>query len=198
VNSAFAVADRAFAQLGVSDAGLMPKVDLVGHVNKEFNKNSTYSKDEWYLGLKFSWTLSLGGEEMHRSRASLSSHDAAFQQALATQNNFKQQVRTSWNQVENGQERLDLLADAVEISKSVMEVRKRLRDAGKETALAALDAEVEYYGVLANKVNAEFDSRIAAYRLLAALGALSPENLGLYSGQFAIPVYPLVTKAEQI
>jgi len=198
VNSAFAAADRAFAQLGISDASLLPKIDLVGRANKEFKKNSTYSKDEWSVGLKFSWTLSLGGEEIHRAKASLSSHDAAFQQAIAAQNNFKQQVRTSWNQVENGQERLGLLADAVEISKSVMEDRKRLRDAGKETALAALDAEVEYYGVLANKVNAEFDTRIAAYRLLASLGALSPEKLGLSSGQLAIPVSILVTNADQI
>jgi len=198
VNSAFAAADQAFAQIGISDASILPKIDAVGRANAERTKNSTYSKDEWSVGLRFSWTLSLGGEELHRAKASLSSHDASLQQAVAAQNNFKQQVRTSWNQVENGQERLELLADAVEISKSVMQDRKRLRDAGKETALAALDAEVEYYGVLANKVNAEFDTRIAAYRLLAALGALSPEKLGLPEGKLAVPVSTLVTDADQI
>jgi adhesin transport system outer membrane protein len=73
-----------------------------------------------------------------------------------------------------------------------MQNRKRLRDAGRETVMSVLDSEVEYYGVLANRVNALNDTRIASYRLLAATGALTPEMIGLEGGKFTLPVKPLV------
>lgn len=189
---------RAFKEVELSDSAALPKLDLVGRINKENDKSFVSFKEEYSLGLRFSWNFSLGGAELRKADAARSSHDAARQRAIAAENNFKQQVRTSWNQVENGQERLELLSNAVEIARDVMKDRKRLRDAGRETALAALDAEVEYYGVLANKVNAEFDTRIAGYRLLAAMGALTPENIGLGAGRFQIPVSPLETVVDKL
>jgi adhesin transport system outer membrane protein len=98
----------------------------------------------------------------------------------------------------NGRERLDLLADAANISKTVMEDRKKLRDAGKETALSVLDAEVEYYGVLANKINAMFDTRIGSYRLLATMGKLTPALIGLDGGKFRLPVKPLQQELDSL
>jgi len=186
--AALASADQAMAQVTAADASILPKLDLVGRASREYHKGGVNNKEEFSLGLRFSWSFSIAGEEFHKAESSLAQHDASLQRAIAARNNFKQQVQTTWNQVENGKERLELLENAVKISQSVMRDRKRLRDAGKETAMGALDAEVEYYGVLANKINAEFDTRIAAYRLLGALGALSPENLGILSGDFKIPV----------
>jgi len=79
-----------------------------------------------------------------------------------------------------------------------MTFRKKLRDAGKETAINVLDAEVEYYSVLSNMINAEYDSKIAFYRLLFVTGQLTPQNIGLGEGQFRIPTAPLDTRvAEQ-
>jgi len=74
-----------------------------------------------------------------------------------------------------------------------MTFRKKLRDAGKETAINVLDAEVEYYSVLSNMINAEYDSKIAFYRLLFVTGQLTPQNIGLGEGQFRIPTAPLDT-----
>jgi hypothetical protein len=72
-----------------------------------------------------------------------------------------------------------------------------LRDAGKETALAALDAEVEYFGVLSNKVNSMYDTRIGSYRLLAAMGKLSPEDIGM-GADFKLPTKPLVINIDSL
>jgi ketosteroid isomerase-like protein len=97
----------------------------------------------------------------------------------------------SWNQYQKGLERLKLLEEASETSRRVMEGRKRLRDAGRETVLAVLDAEVEYYGVLANKVNAMIDARLGSYRLLHAIGLLEFSSLNLDGGDFRLPVRPI-------
>ena len=56
-----------------------------------------------------------------------------------------------------------------------------------------LDAVVEYYGVLANRVNALNDTRLGSYRLLAAAGALTPVTLGLHNDSFSLPVKPLAS-----
>jgi len=191
-------ATRAYKEFELSTAAALPKLDLVGRVNKEIDKSFVSAKDEYSIGLRLTWNYSLGGAELWKADAARSSHNAALESAVAAANNFKQQVRITWNQLENGKERSELLENAVEIARDVMNDRKRLRDAGRETALAALDAEVEYYGVLANKVNAEFDTRIAAYRLLAALGALTPNTIGLNGGRFQIPVSPLETAIESL
>jgi outer membrane protein TolC len=99
--------------------------------------------------------------------------------------------------VVNGKERLQLLANAANISRNVMMDRKVLRDAGKETALAALDAEVEYFGVLSNKVNSMYDMRIGAYRLMAAMGKLSVQDIGL-GADFKLPVKPLIINVDTL
>jgi adhesin transport system outer membrane protein len=72
-----------------------------------------------------------------------------------------------------------------------MQGRKKLRDAGKETALAVLDAEVEHFGLLANKVNATIDAAMGSYRLLSTVGRLDIGMLGLDEGQLEIPVQPI-------
>jgi hypothetical protein len=53
-----------------------------------------------------------------------------------------------------------------------------------------LDAEVEYFGVLANKVNALIDARLGSYRLLHALGMLDLQAFNLDTEPFELPVRP--------
>jgi adhesin transport system outer membrane protein len=100
-------------------------------------------------------------------------------------------VHTAWNQLQNGHERQELLQSAAKIASEVMAFRKRLRDSGKETAINVLDAEVEYYSVLSNMINAEYDSKIAFYRLMYAMGKLTPDSIGLDGGKLMIPTRPL-------
>jgi outer membrane protein TolC len=198
VLAALRTADIAANQAAATQANELPSIDFVSRFNNEFGKSSSYHKQEISTGIQLSWTFSLGGLYKKQSDAALAYHDEQVQKAAAAKNRYTESVRKSWNQVLNGKERLELLQSAAEISKQVMEDRKKLRDAGKETALSALDAEVEYYGVLANKVNAKYDTKIASFKVLSSLGKLSPDALGLNSGTFAVPVKPLVVDAGSI
>ena len=95
-------------------------------------------------------------------------------------------------------ERLDLLDTAIKTSRAVMNGRKKLRDAGKETALAVLDAEVEHFGVLANKVNATIDARVGGYRLLSTMGMLNIHQLNIDGDQVELPVRSMDEALKQL
>lgn len=182
---------RAQKQIGTERSGMHPRIDLVGTNINDSNVNAISQRDEQSLVVRFSWNLFSGMETSNRIAAAEIQHEAMLDREVAVINKVEENVRIAWNQLINGREREELLDSAAAISYDVMQNRKRLRDAGKETAINVLDAEVEYYAVLSNRLNAMYDTRIGSYRLLAAIGVLTPETLGLGNGEFALPVKPL-------
>lgn len=188
---------RATGQIDAARAATLPSVDLVLAGNSDTNANATARRDDYSAVVRLSWSFSAGMEGQHRTAAALKDKDELLEREKSARNKTVEAIRVSWNQVVNGRERQELLDSAAGIARDVMLNRKRLRDAGKETALSALDAEVEYFGVLSNKVNAMYDTRIGAYRLMAAVGSLTPENLGV-GAAFKLPVRPLRVDLEAI
>ena len=191
LKEAYFESQKAQKQISVERSGLFPTIDLVGMHVQDVNANAVAKREETSILLKFNWVLFSGLETNYRSQAADMNFQATVEREAAVVNKADESVRIAWNQVINGREREELLESAASISYDVMQNRKRLRDAGKETAINVLDAEVEYYGVLSNKVNATNDTRIGSYRLLAAIGELTPAALGLDDGKFALPVKPL-------
>ena len=61
----------------------------------------------------------------------------------------------------------------------VFDAREKLRAAGRESALNVLDSENELNAARINFTSAYYDSKEAAYRLLLAMGVLTPGLLGL-------------------
>lgn len=188
---------RAKQMIDLERSAFAPTIDLVGAVNIERNVGQMASKDETSLLLKMNWTLFSGLDTTHRTSAALKDQQEAEARDQVAQNKTLEAIRIQWNQLMNGRERLELLEGAAGISNDVMENRKRLRDAGKETALNVLDAEMEYFGVLANMVNARFDIRIGSYKLLSSMGSLSVGQIGL-EDKFNLPVKPLVLDLKAI
>lgn len=182
---------KAQKQIGLEQSGYYPSVDLVGYYGAESNVNQIERRREASALLKFNWNLFSGNETRSRAAAALSTYESVVDREVAVERKVQENVHTAWNQLQNGRERQDLLQNAAKIASEVMAFRKRLRDAGKETAINVLDAEVEYYSVLSNMINAEYDSKIAFYRLMSAMGQLSPERIGIGQGRFMIPTRPL-------
>ena len=189
--------EKSKSLIEMEKSGFMPKLDLVALQGKDRNAMQLANREEKSVLLRLNWQLFSGGETMARMSAAVKDSEEAFERDALARNKVREAIRISWNQVINGSERLELLDSAAGISRDVMNNRKRLRDAGKESAVIVLDAEVEYFGVLFNKVNAMYDTRIGSYRLLASMGELSPENLGL-DGSFKLPVRPLSVELEKI
>jgi len=166
----------------------MPSFDVAVTHNRDNNAAGLYKRDEDSVLLKMSWNLFSGGETVKRASAAAYDQKEAMEREINARNKTYEAVRMAWNQYQKGVERVELLENATKTSRAVMNGRKKLRDAGKETALAVLDAEVEHFGVLANKVNAMIDARIGSYRLLSTIGMLNINQLNIDGDQIELPV----------
>ena len=191
-------AERADETIAIERSAWFPTVDLVASQNREEKVGGIPSKDEDSVVLKFSWNFMTGLETYRRSKAASFDYYESQEREKNTARRTTESIRLSWNQYQKGLERLKLLEDAASSSRQVMEGRKKLRDAGKETVLAVLDAEVEYFGVLANMVNAMVDARLGSYRLLHAVGELDLQAFDLEGGNFQLPVKPVKDVIDQL
>lgn len=183
--------DRANKSIYLEGSGFLPKIDFSVSRSRDANVGGVYKKEEDTALIKFSWNLFSGGDSINRTRAAVVDLDEYGQREINVRRKTAESIRMSWNQYQKGIERLELLEDAAKTSLRVMEGRKRLRDAGRETVLAVLDSEVEYYGVLANKVNSLIDARIGFYRLMHSMGMLDFNFMHLDGDKTRLPVKPI-------
>ena len=190
--------ERAYRLISMERAGFLPNVDLVGTRNRENDASQLYRKEEDSVLVKMSWNIFAGRETVSRAQAASYDYRESAEKEKNVNNKTKESVRVAWNQYKKGLERLELLESAVKTSQGVMRGRKRLRDAGKESALAVLDSEVEHFGLLANKVNASMDAKLGSYRLLSALGKLDIESLNLDQGKFEIPTQAIHKAVKEL
>lgn len=190
--------ERAYRLISLERAGFLPNVDLVGTRNRENDASQLYRKEEDSVLVKMSWNIFAGRETVSRAQAAAYDYRESAEKEKNVNNKTKESVRVAWNQYKKGLERLELLESAVKTSQGVMRGRKRLRDAGKESALAVLDSEVEHFGLLANKVNATMDAKLGSYRLLSALGKLDIESLNLDQGKFEIPTQAIHKAVKEL
>jgi adhesin transport system outer membrane protein len=182
---------RAERTLSIERSSYYPNIDLVGTRNREEKVGGSFSKEEDSVLVKFSWNIFSGGESYRRARAAAFDLSESQERETNTKRKTSETIRLAWNQYQKGLERLKLLEEASATSKKVMDGRKKLRDSGKETVLAVLDAEVEYFGVLANMVNAMVDARLGSYRLLHSIGELDMRALNVETNEFKLPVKPV-------
>ncbi len=99
-----------------------------------------------------------------------------------------QDVGLAWEQLRTVRQRVKLLRNAVTIAAEVHDARRKLREAGQETVINVLDAENEVFYALITATDAEYDARIAVYRLILGLGRLTPAALGIRAAAAAAPV----------
>lgn len=155
-----------------------PRFDLVGEYNFE-------QDDEGVLGTRRDYTIKVQAnwELFSGFSTRADSAEAAFRYLATIDNNafvdrkVLEDVRLAWEQLDTTRARVELLENAVNIAIEVHDARQKLREAGKETVMNVLDAENEVFNAQISLVDAEFDGRIALYRLVAALGRLTPGAL---------------------
>ncbi len=172
--------DIAREQKRVAKAGYLPTVDLVGRVDYEDNVSTTRGiQREQYLLVTASWEIFSG----FRTRARVASATRTLASRKDTFNfavrRVEEDVRVAWDRLLTERRRVDLLENAVNLAIEVFNAKKRLRKAGKETALNVLDAEREVSDARIKLITAEFDARIAVYLLARRTGMLTPGALQL-------------------
>jgi adhesin transport system outer membrane protein len=160
-----------------------PSLDLVGSAEYEDNTSGLEGSREIYsLFLRSRWEFFSGLQTRSRVDAAAKTYEASKSTQRFTLRKVDEEVRIAWENLQTQRQRVDLLNNAVNIADEVLRARRRLREAGKETALNVLDAEGEVFNAQINRIEAEYDARLANYRVMFATGQLTDKNLGLPEG----------------
>ena len=159
-------------------SGYFPRIDLVTEFNYEDDEDGVVgTRRDASVKVQATWDLFSG----FATRAEVAEAAHRYQAALDDRNQvgrlIVEDVGLAWDQLATVRERVALLRNAVNIAIEVHEARRKMREAGQETVINVLDAENEVFNAQINAVDAEYDGRIAAYRLVLATGLLEAENL---------------------
>ena len=157
---------------------LMPRIDLVGAANFEEDVNASPGvRRDWSVLLQASWNLFSGFAVQANAASAAFDHAATLNNLALVNRRVEEELRFAWQGLQTGCERRFLLQNAVNISLDVLDSRRRLQEAGQETALRVLDAETELFNAQINLASASFDETLTVYRVVLALGRLDTQSL---------------------
>jgi len=157
---------------------LFPRFDIVGRLNYENDVDGVDGRrNDRSIVLQATYDLFRGFGDQADAAQAASEASAVRINHQFVMRKVLEQSEIAYQQLQTIRQRRQLLENAVNIASEVFEARRRLRDSGKETALNVLDAENEVYLAQINLARAQYDERIAEFRLLQAFGRLDIESL---------------------
>ena len=172
--------DVADAQRTVARSDWFPQIDIVGGANYENDFDGTPGeRRDFNVVLQITWKIFDGLARPSRVSQAASAYSSSLDRLAFAKRQAAEEARITFNELLNARDRVTLLENAVDLAREVFAARSRLREAGRESAINLLDAELELFLARINLTNAVYDSRIAAYQVLEATGQLTPQNLKL-------------------
>lgn len=171
--STSSLVDAARAREKAAQADYFPQFDIVGTANFEDDVNAVPGvRRDWSVLFQARWNLFNGFSTRANVAGAAFDHAAGLNDLRLVKRRVEEEVRFAWQGLETSCERRFLLENAVDISLNVLGSRRRLLDAGQETALRVLDAETEVFNSQINLAAAAFDENLSVYRMMLALGRL--------------------------
>ncbi len=165
---------------GVAEADLYPQVDLVGQGNLEDNVDSVVGlRRDWSVLVRLTWELFSGFAVQANVAQATLEHSRSVASYNYSRRKVGEDLEVAWEKLMNARERTDLLANAVALAEETFNARKRLRSAGRETAINVLDAQSRVFDARESYVAAQYDAQLALFQVLYQMGMLGPANLGL-------------------
>ena len=156
-----------------------PTLDLVGRLNWEDDVDGTIGiRRDAAVILEANWQLFAGFANQAGVAQSAYQYVASVNDRTATNRIVVRDTELAWEQWHTSVQRVELLENAVAIAEEVHASRVKLRDAGQETVLNVLDAENDVFNAQINLVTAQYDGYIGVFRLMQAMGHLTPDRLG--------------------
>lgn len=131
------------------------------------------------INVQLTWNLFAGGATTAAVRRTSATLSASMYALNAADRAAAEEVEREWQNMETADQRKALLENAVNIAAEVLDARNKLRAAGKESAINVLDAESELNFARINLEIATFEALVARYRLLGAMGRLTPTAIGV-------------------
>ena len=188
--------DVAQLQVKVAEGALYPTLSVQGNYTKNYfplgSLNTIESYSASVLG-QLSVPLYQGGAEysaIRQAKETLGQKRLDFDVA---RDQVRQTVVLSWGQLEAAKANIDATTSQVQAAEIALNgVREEAR-VGQRTTLDVLNAQQELVNARVALVTAQRDRVVASYTLLAAVGRLAPEVLGLH-----VPVYSAEVHYQQV
>lgn len=160
---------------------LLPRVDVVGRMTDQEGLSAFRGNEleETAVALEVTVPLYQTGSEYSRIRQARRIHEARKFDVSANYNQVREDVIRAWERVQSASSAIEAYQDAVGAAEVALEGVRLEADVGSRTTLDVLDAERELFQSRVNLTIAERDRAVAMYTLLAAVGDLTAESLGI-------------------
>ena len=188
--------DVAQFQVKVAEGALYPTLSVQGNFTKNYLATGTLNTMESYnasvLG-QLSVPIYQGGGEYSLIRQAKETLGQRRIDADTAREQVRQTVVQAWGQLDAAKANIEATQAQVQATEIALNgVREEAR-VGQRTTLDVLNAQQELVNARVALVGAQRDRVVASYTLLAGVGRLSPQVLGL-----RVPVYDAAVHYEQV
>src|SRR5215467_8500153 len=186
--------DAALLQVKVAEGALYPTLSLQGNVQQAYESNLLQLKtfNASVLG-QLTVPIYQGGAEYSLIRQTKETLGQRRLDLDTARDQVRQNVVQSWGQLDAAKANIEATQSQVQASEIALNgVREEAR-VGQRTTLDVLNAQQELVNARVSLVSAQRDRVVASYTLLAAVGRLSPQVLGL-----RVPTYDAGVHYHQV
>jgi outer membrane protein len=196
VTTAMFNVDSALLQVKISEGALYPTLNLVGSAQKTYGSTASFVNLESFLGSvagQLTIPIYQGGGEYSLIRQAKETYGQRRIDLDTARDQAQQTVVQSWGQLEAAKAQIQATQAQVAAAEIALNgVREEAR-VGQRTTLDVLNAQQELVNARVALVTAQRDRVVASYTLLASVGRLSVQILGL-----GVPVYDPVVHYHQV
>jgi outer membrane protein len=175
--------DAAVEQVKVQESLLYPSLSLNGSFQKNYGSATSLTNLETLSGsatLQLSAPIYQGGAEYANIRQAKETLGQRRLDLDTARLSVQQNVTQSWGQLEAARAQVDATTAQVTSAEIALDgVREEAR-VGQRTTLDVLNAQQALVSARTALVTAQHDRIVASYAVLAAVGSLSPQVLGLH------------------
>jgi outer membrane protein len=172
--------DAALLQTKISEGALYPTVNVVGTAQKSYETSLTQLETfSASVGGQMTVPLYQGGSEYSAIRQAKETQGQKQIEFSLARDRARTAVLQAWAQVEAAKNSLGSSRAQVKAAEAALNgVREEAR-LGQRTTLDVLNAQQELVNARIAVVSAERDRVVNSYTLLAAMGGLTPQTIGL-------------------
>ena len=177
-----------------SGSAHLPKVDIVGRVNKStsrqgkfggFIQNPLYGleSDNRQYAIQVSLPIFAGGGISSARRQAYAQYDRSKEQTLFTERSVIREIRSNHFNVQTQSANVTARRQALASANSALEATKIGFEVGNRNVVDLLQAERGLYAAQRDYAQSRYDYIISVLRLKLSVGSLSPEDLYNVSSQ---------------
>lgn len=173
---------------------LMPRLSLdVRRARNHDYDGSRGRRDDTRAMINLEWQFDLGMRAIHVSRSADQAIVSSKQKADYVRVQAREEALNAWSEWQTSRLRSEHLINQVNIAGNFLDLARKEREMGRRSLLDILNGEVSLLNAQSDATVARIDEVIAAYRLLRAVGRLSPSILR--EPGIVVPAESLLTAA---